>query len=129
MTRCVRFCDVADMAAESRVEKPHPVYVPRDEAFEELKQDAFSRGRLKAVLHNLIPSLIASIDGEHHDFKGFHLIDNLYKEGLVLKLGLQDQLFNKLPLVQKIQQSSEGLLRYDTPSILSSKHACMQCNR
>uniref|UniRef100_A0A0E0CW63 Lipoxygenase n=1 Tax=Oryza meridionalis TaxID=40149 RepID=A0A0E0CW63_9ORYZ len=104
---------------KSRVEKPHPIYVPRDEAFEELKQGAFSSGRLRAVLHTLIPSLIASISAETHNFQAFHHIDNLYKEGLRLKLGLQEHLFQKIPLVQKIQESSEGMLRYDTPSILS----------
>uniref|UniRef100_A0A0D9VQ87 Lipoxygenase n=1 Tax=Leersia perrieri TaxID=77586 RepID=A0A0D9VQ87_9ORYZ len=108
-----------NMLAESRVEKPHPIYVPRDEAFEELKQGAFSSGRLRAVLHTLIPSLIASISAETHNFQGFHHIDNLYKEGLRLKLGLHEHLFQKIPLVQKIQESSEGMLRYDTPSILS----------
>lgn len=113
------------MVAESRIEKPHPIYVPRDEAFEELKQGAFSAGRLRAVLHNFIPSLIASISADNHDFQGFHHIDNLYKEGLVLKLGLQEHLIKKLPFVRKIQESSEGLLRYDTPRILSSKH-CVQ---
>ncbi|URE48432.1 hypothetical protein MUK42_07522 [Musa troglodytarum] len=85
-----------NMVAESRIEKPHPIYVPRDEAFEELKQGAFSAGRLKAVLHNFIPSLIASISADNHDFQGFHHIDNLYKEGLVLKLGLQEHLIKKL---------------------------------
>ncbi|XP_010273845.1 PREDICTED: linoleate 13S-lipoxygenase 3-1, chloroplastic-like [Nelumbo nucifera] len=111
-----------DMNAESRVEKPLPIYVPRDEAFEESKQDTFAAGRLKAVLHNLIPSLIASISAENPDFKGFSEVDSLYKEGLLLKLGLQDELMKKLPLpkiVSKIQESSQGLLRYDTPIILS----------
>ncbi|KAJ3673639.1 hypothetical protein LUZ60_005631 [Juncus effusus] len=108
-----------DMHAESRVEKPHPLYVPRDETFEELKQGAFSAGRLRAVLHTLIPSLIANISADTHDFQGFHHIDNLYKDGLKLKLGLQEHLFKKIPLVQKIQESSEGMLRYDTPRILS----------
>ncbi|CAL4921068.1 unnamed protein product [Urochloa decumbens] len=108
-----------NMLAESRVEKPHRIYVPRDEAFEELKQGAFSAGRLRAVLHTLIPSMIATISAETHSFQGFHHVDNLYKEGLRLKLGLQEHLFQKIPLVQKIQESSEGMLRYDTPSILS----------
>ncbi|XXG51426.1 hypothetical protein AAC387_Pa02g5199 [Persea americana] len=111
-----------DMRAEIRVEKPLPIYVPRDEAFEESKQDTFSAGRLKAVLHNLIPSLMASISADNHDFKAFSDIDRLYKEGLLLKLGLQDELMKKLPLpnvVSKIHQSSQGLLRYDTPSIVS----------
>ncbi|XP_039144539.1 probable lipoxygenase 6 [Dioscorea cayenensis subsp. rotundata] len=108
-----------DLLAESRVEKPHPVYVPRDEAFEELKQGAFSAGRLKAVLHSLIPSLIATISSDKHNFQGFHDIDLLYKEGVLLKMQIQDHLLRKLPIVRKIQESSEGLLRYDTPSILS----------
>ncbi|GAY38438.1 hypothetical protein CUMW_036700, partial [Citrus unshiu] len=49
------------MHAESRIEKPLPIYVPRDEQFEESKQDAFSAGRLQGVLRNLIPLLKASI--------------------------------------------------------------------
>lgn len=108
-----------NMLSESRVEKPHRIYVPRDETFEELKQGAFISGRLRAVLHTLIPSLIATVSADTHNFQGFHHVDNLYKEGLRLKLGLQEHLFQKIPLVQKIQESSEGMLRYDTPSILS----------
>ncbi|KAK2990146.1 hypothetical protein RJ640_008410 [Escallonia rubra] len=111
-----------DLHAESRVEKPLPMYVPRDEQFEETKQNTFSAGRLKAVLHNLIPLLMASISSDNHDFKGFSHIDSLYSEGLLLKLGLQDDLLKKLPLpnlVSKIQESSQGggLLKYDTPKI------------
>lgn len=111
-----------DMRAESRVEKPLPIYVPRDEQFEESKQDSFSAGRLKAVLHNLVPSLISSLSVDNSDFKGFSEIDSLYKEGLLLKLGLQDEVLKKLSLsklVSKIKESSEGLLRYDTPKIVS----------
>lgn len=108
------------MHAESRVEKPLPMYVPRDEAFEELKQETFSAGRLKAVLHNLIPSLVASLSKDNHNFKGFSDVDKLYKEGVQLKLGLQDELMKKLPLPKAVQDS-QGLLRYDTPKIVSSK--------
>ncbi|KAM7476096.1 hypothetical protein LguiB_023339 [Lonicera macranthoides] len=112
------------MNTESRVEKPSPMYVPRDEQFEESKQNTFAAGRLKAVLHNLIPSLMASISSENRDFKGFSHIDSLYSEGLLLKLGLQDELLKKLPLpnlVTKIQESSlqGGLLKYNTPKIAS----------
>lgn len=107
------------------MEKPLPMYVPRDEQFEESKANAFSTGRLKAVLHNLLPSLVASIS-KKHDFKGFSQIDSLYSEGLFLKLGLQDDLIKKLPLpnlVTRLHESSQGggLLKYDTPKILSSK--------
>lgn len=118
---------VADMHAESRVEKPLPTYVPRDEQFEESKMNSFSNGRLKGTLHNLLPSIKANISADNHNFKGFSDIDSLYSEGLFLKLGLEDDLLKKLPLpkvVGKIQQSSQGdLLKYNTPKILSSKHS------
>ncbi|XP_042506876.1 linoleate 13S-lipoxygenase 3-1, chloroplastic-like [Macadamia integrifolia] len=111
-----------DMRAEIRVEDPLPIYVPRDEAFEEAKLETLSDGNLKAILHNLIPSIMASLSADNHDFKGFSDVDSLYKEGLLLKVGLHDQLLKKLPLpkvVRSIQESSQGLLRYDTPGILT----------
>ncbi|XP_022842625.1 linoleate 13S-lipoxygenase 3-1, chloroplastic-like [Olea europaea var. sylvestris] len=109
-----------DFNAESRVEKPLPMYVPRDEQFEESKMNAFSTGRLKAVLHNLIPSLMASISASNHDFKGFSDIDSLYSEGLLLKLGLQDELSKKIQLPKAVSKIQEGgLLKYDIPKIIS----------
>ncbi|XVE88618.1 hypothetical protein DITRI_Ditri19aG0084000 [Diplodiscus trichospermus] len=111
-----------DMHAESRVEKPLPMYVPRDEQFEESKQNAFSAGRLRAVLHNLLPQLKASISAYNRDINSFADIDGLYKEGLLLKLGLQEEIVKNLPLpkmVSKIQESTEGLLKYETPKIVS----------
>ncbi|KAJ4953597.1 hypothetical protein NE237_030429 [Protea cynaroides] len=105
-----------DMKTERRVEEP--LYVPRDEAFEESKQDTFAAGRLKAVLHNLIPSLVASLSADNHDFKGFADVDSLYKEGLKLKVSLQDELLKKLPLPKVVSQG-QALLRYDTPKILT----------
>ncbi|GJU71325.1 putative lipoxygenase 6, partial [Tanacetum coccineum] len=112
-----------DISAESRVEKPFPLYVPRDEQFDESKQNTFSTSRLKAVLHNLLPSMVASIS-KKHDFKGFSQIESLYSEGVLLKLGLQDDLIKKLRLpnlVTRLHESSQGggLLKYDTPKILS----------
>ena len=116
---------MADMQAESRVEKPLPVYVPRDEQFEESKQNAFSAGRLRAVLHNLLPQLKASISAYNRDINSFADIDGLYKEGILLKLGLQEEIVKNLPLpkmVSKIQESSEGLLKFETPKVVSSEY-------
>ncbi|XP_042384066.1 putative lipoxygenase 5 [Zingiber officinale] len=108
-----------DKDAERRVEDPLPVYAPRDDQFEEGKVEMITAGARKAVLHNLLPLLVASISPESHDFKAFHEVDNLFKEGLRLKQSLQDQLFHKLPLVSKIQDLSEAKLRYDTPDIIT----------
>lgn len=110
-----------DMHAESRVEKPFPMYVPRDEQFEEVKQDTFSDMRTKAVLHNLIPGLKASMLADKQDFKLFTDIDCLYKDDS--KVGLHDEQLKKLPLPPKvidtIQESSQGIFRYNTPKILT----------
>ena len=111
----------ADGDAESRVEYPEPIYVSRDEEFEERKNEMLSDGAIKALLHNFMPLLVSSVLPNSRDFAGFHDVDNLFKEGLRLKQALHDQLFQNIPFVRKIQENSEGLLRYDTPDILKSK--------
>ncbi|KAL0354467.1 UNVERIFIED_CONTAM: Linoleate 13S-lipoxygenase 3-1, chloroplastic [Sesamum radiatum] len=109
-----------DLNSESRVEKPLPMYVPRDEQFEESKMNAFSTGRLKGLLHSIIPLLMASISANNKDFKGFSDIDSLYSEGLLLKLGLQDEILKKIPLPKAVSKIQEGgLLKYDVPKIVS----------
>lgn len=107
----------SNLLAESRVEKPLPMYVPRDERFEESKQKSFSLGRLKAVIHNLLPSLMTTMSSNNGDLKSFSDIDSLYSEGVLLKLGLKDELLKKLP--QVVGTSNSGLLKYDTPKIIS----------
>lgn len=74
-----------DKFSESRIEKPHPVYVPRDEAFEEIKQNSFSAGRLKAVLHNLIPLIASTLSHSDNPFTCFTEIDKLYNHGVLLR--------------------------------------------
>ncbi|GMH03811.1 hypothetical protein Nepgr_005650 [Nepenthes gracilis] len=109
----------SDINVESRVEKPLPMYVPRDEKFEELKAGTFSFCRLKAVLHNLLPSLTTNISAKH-DFTSFSHLDSLFSQGLLLKLGLQDDLLKNLPkIVSKIQATSQGLLKFDNPMIVA----------
>ncbi|CAH9122721.1 unnamed protein product [Cuscuta epithymum] len=109
-----------DIHAESRVEKPSPMYVPRDEQFEESKRDAFSTGRLKAVLHNLLPGLQAKISEKNVDLKGYQDLDKLYSEGLLLKLGIKDDVLNKLKLPKIVTKFKDGdLLKFDIPKIIS----------
>lgn len=115
--------NVVDMHAESRVERPLPVYVPRDEQFEEPKHETFADMRAKAVLHNLIPGLKAAMLPDKQDFKMLTEIDSLYKQDS--KAGLRDEQLKKLPLPPKvidtISESSQGIFRYNTPKILTSK--------
>ncbi|KAI7753940.1 hypothetical protein M8C21_033140 [Ambrosia artemisiifolia] len=107
-----------DILSESRVEKPFPLYVPRDERFEESKRITFSTSRLKAVLHNLLPSMVANIS-KKHDFKGFSQIESLYSEGVPLKFGLQDDILKKLRLPNIVSSQGGSLLKFDIPKILS----------
>ncbi|XP_027353121.1 linoleate 13S-lipoxygenase 3-1, chloroplastic-like [Abrus precatorius] len=101
-----------DMHAESRVEMPLPMYVPRDEQFDESKRNTFVIKRLKAVLHNLIPGLKATLSASNHDFNRFSDIDDLYSD-------LQDEIFSLPQVVTKMQECSRGLLKYDIPKIIS----------
>lgn len=128
-----------DALSESRIEKPHPVYVPRDETFEEIKQDTFSAGRLKALFHNLIPSLAATLSSSDIPFTCFSDIDKLYIDGVVLrdeeqhKGGLQNLLLGKV--MNQVISAGERLLKYEIPAVIKSMlvkliaQACISQNR
>ncbi|KAL5055440.1 hypothetical protein RYX36_036122 [Vicia faba] len=111
----------SDPMCESRIEKPHPVYVPRDETFEEIKQATFSAGRLKAVLHNLIPSLAATLSNSDIPFKCFSEIDNLYIGGVTLKDEEHKGIMENL-LVGKamkgVVSAGQRLLKYEIPAVI-----------
>uniref|UniRef100_A0A0D6QX05 Lipoxygenase n=1 Tax=Araucaria cunninghamii TaxID=56994 RepID=A0A0D6QX05_ARACU len=108
-----------DPSKETRVEKPIPFYVPRDETFEEIKQATIEAGRTKAILHNLIPALLASFVDPNKEFECFTEIEALYREGLRVKFDLQTALFKMMPnIVNWIRETGERLMRYDTPSII-----------
>lgn len=112
-----------DPLSESRIEKPHPVYVPRDETFEEIKQNTFSAGRLKALLHNLIPSIAASLSSTDIPFTCFTDIDKLYKDGFILsneeqKEGIENLFLGKL--MNQVLTVGERLLKYEIPDVIRS---------
>lgn len=110
-----------DPRTERRVEKPHPVYVPRDETFEEVKQGAVSAGALKALLHNLIPAMKAAFSNSDSHFECFSDIDKLYKDGVILKHE-EPKITNRLLLpvmLNSVMSMGERLLKYEVPSIIS----------
>lgn len=112
-----------DPLSETRIEKPHPVYVPRDETFEEIKQNTFSAGRLKAVLHNLIPSIAATLSSSDIPFKCFSDIDKLYNDGFLLKDDENKDMIEKLlvgKIVKQVMSIGQTLWKYETPAIIKS---------
>ncbi|WOL20189.1 lipoxygenase 5 [Canna indica] len=108
----------SDKNAETRVEAPEQIYVPRDERFEERKKKMLDSGNLNALLHSIIPLVVASTSAEINEFKDFHEVDNLFKEGLRLRQTMQDQLIRKLSVARKIEYV-ESFFRYDTPDIIA----------
>lgn len=99
------------------------MYVPRDETFEEIKQNTFSAGRLKALLHNLIPSIAATLSSSDIPFKCFSDIDKLYNDGVLLK-DEEDQKMsgNVFPsnMMKQVLSVGQKLLKYEVPAIISS---------
>ncbi|XP_068332822.1 lipoxygenase 6, chloroplastic-like [Pyrus communis] len=111
-----------DHLTESRIEKPHPVYVPRDEAFEEIKQNTFSTGRLKALLHNLIPSLAATLSSTDNPFERFSDIDDLYVDGILMREKDEEKKEGKKlflgSMVKEVFSVGERWLKYEIPAVI-----------
>lgn len=93
-------------------------YIPRDEAFSEVKQESFS------PLRSAIPALLPYIDGMVADpklgFPYFTSIDALYNEGMRFpkKEGL-DLVLTFVPrLVKTLAETAEQILRFETPEMI-----------
>ena len=98
------------------------MYVPRDETFEEIKQNTFSAGRLKALLHNLIPSIAATLSSSDIPFQCFSDIDKLYNDGVLLND--EDQKVSGYVfasnMMKQVMNVGKKLLKYEIPAIISS---------
>nr|QCQ29235.1 lipoxygenase [Camellia fraterna] len=105
-----------DPMSESRSSS---VYVPRDEAFSDVKELTFSAKAVYSVLHALVPSLETAIVDTDLGFPYFTAIDSLFNEGVNLPpLSKNGFLKDLLPrLVKFVSDAEEGLLRLETPAL------------
>ncbi|KAB1224785.1 Linoleate 13S-lipoxygenase 2-1, chloroplastic [Morella rubra] len=96
------------------------VYVPRDEAFSEVKQVTFSTSTLKNVLHALLPQLEIAMLDPNLGFPFFTAIDSLFDEGVALPQTKSKGLLQSIVprLVKAIVDSKEDLLRFETPEMI-----------
>nr|ASV46331.1 lipoxygenase [Lilium regale] len=96
------------------------VYVPRDEAFSEVKQVTFSTKTLRSVVHALIPSIESAIIDPNLSFPYFTAIDSLFNEGVTLPMGENAGVFRSIipRLVKAIEETKEGILLFETPAII-----------
>ena len=110
-----------DTYSEKRSSKP--VYVPRDEAFSEIKQLTFSAKTMYAVMHAVVPSLGNAINDANLGFALFTSIDALYHDGIKLpafkqKEGLLQATF---PRIINAVGSGGDVLRFVPPETMNSK--------
>ena len=98
------------------------IYVPRDEAFSDVKELTFSAKAVYSVLHALVPSLETAIVDTELGFPYFAAIDSLIDEGVdLLPLSKNGLLKDLLPrLVNFVSDAKESLLRFETPAMFES---------
>ncbi|KAD3337224.1 hypothetical protein E3N88_32744 [Mikania micrantha] len=106
-----------DPASESR---SSDVYVPRDEAFSEIKNLTFNTKTLTSVLKAVIPSLETMVIDDDLGFPYFTAIDSLFNEGVNLPTIDSDVfLGNVLPRILKsIEDAQNNVLLYETPAMI-----------
>ncbi|CAA0823858.1 Lipoxygenase 2- chloroplastic [Striga hermonthica] len=106
-----------DPLSESR---SSDLYVPRDEAFSEVKQATFSAKTLSSVLHALVPSVRTSIIDSDLGFPHFTSIDTLFNEGFLLPdIPTTGLLGNAIPrLVRFVRNTKNSVLHFETPQLI-----------
>lgn len=100
------------------------MYVPRDEAFSEVKQLTFSAKTLRSVIHALVPSIETALVDPNLGFPFFTDIDSLFNEGITLPKPKEPAgIFkNLLPrLVKAIADGGEQILLFESPDLFESK--------
>lgn len=100
-------------------------YVPRDEAFAEIKQIQFTTTTISSGLSAILESLDAILTDQNLGFVSFEDIDTLYKEGYHLpnlKGNGLTLLQRVIPKFIKAANDSQNILRFDTPEALKSKY-------
>lgn len=101
-----------------------PMYVPRDEALGESKRKAFNLGKLKGVLHNIIPSLVTNVI-DKDALEGFSEIEDLYKERSLFQMKSRGGTSITFPLSRElgiVRDSIQSFLKFDPPKIISGKY-------
>ncbi|KAL2487877.1 Lipoxygenase 2 [Forsythia ovata] len=102
------------------------MYVPRDEAFSEVKQMTFSAKTVYSVFHSLVPSIETSAIDSELGFPHFTAIETLFNEGVELpEQKSTGFLTNILPrLVKAITDVGNNILRFETPELIERDRFC-----
>ncbi|XP_017978690.1 PREDICTED: lipoxygenase 3, chloroplastic isoform X1 [Theobroma cacao] len=118
-----------DVNAESPINELVPMYVPRDEAYEELKKETIAAGKRKGLLNNLVPWL-KDVSTDNDAIQTFSEIYDLYKESpsLEIKSHKQDGFREKphflITINKMIKESTRDIFKFDPPNIISRDPSC-----
>ncbi|CAK9146784.1 unnamed protein product [Ilex paraguariensis] len=105
-----------DPLSESRASN---VYVPRDEAFSEVKSATFAAKTVYSVLHALVPSLETTVLDPELGFPYFTAIDSLFNEGVELPEIETQGFLSVIPrLVTFVSGLGKNVLRFETPEMV-----------
>lgn len=111
-----------DQSSESR---DGQFYVPRDEAFSEVKQTNFVLNLLFAVTHAIVPILQGTLIDDK--FPYFTAIDVLYNEGIKVpsKIGSEGKRFQLLKSISsrvyKAVLDADDIIQFKQPPPMDSK--------
>lgn len=103
-----------DIFAESPVQEPMQIYVPRDDGMERCKKEDFEVGRQKGMRRNFVPYLASIADRDA--FERFSDINGLYK-----KRSSPEMKSPLAKIIEKVQDYIEPY-KFDPPMTISSKH-------
>lgn len=105
--------------------KSNVIYIPRDEAFSEVKQLTFSAKTLRSVLHAFVPFVETAIIDKTLGFPHFTAIDSLYNEGMSLPRQEGVAAFRTIipRVIKAIKEGAEDVLQFEVPAMVDSKHS------
>ncbi|KAL5566565.1 hypothetical protein UlMin_029729 [Ulmus minor] len=99
--------------------KSTSVYVPRDEAFSEVKQLTFQGKTVYSGLHALVPSLETALIDSKLGFPFFKAIDSLFDDGFEIPpLQNQNVIRTLLPRLIRTISDATDVLRFEPPETI-----------
>lgn len=108
----------ADTASEEK--SKGNVYLPRDEAFSEVKGLTFSAKTFRSVLHAVVPSIRSILVDKDKGFPHFSGIDALFDEGIEFpdKKGIYKLTLPRL--FKALAEGKDSILQFELPELLES---------
>ncbi|GFP87005.1 linoleate 13s-lipoxygenase 3-1 chloroplastic [Phtheirospermum japonicum] len=108
-----------DMHAEAPPSPSLPSYVPRDEEYEDRKQEFMTQGRTKTIIRNIIPVVMGAIFGEKNLYFAVD-VDHQNQSKSTMKIASLDKHRNPIfNILSKLHEMIEGMVKANPPKYIS----------